>query len=390
MKKYHLMNKDNRVADIVGSSVLGSTNYTLGSVYGLLPYGFTDAGKWLESRQAAKHRKHIKELMRQCNCETIEGYIKVIHCTSINDTFWVKSEEEDIVWRDVSLYTNEFNDVIAKLAFEGAGLFGEQFSSTSPEFGTAGMYQKCCTKGLDNEMFLYKRGDTPSANTGFEPYCEALSSELYSIITKNSVHYDLVSLHGAKASRCKIFTNENIGLVQYGTVSDVAGTGAINYYDKFGDANKFRAMLVADAVCFNEDRHSGNHGLLFNNDTLELIGMAPVYDNNRTLLFNLYIGDTVDIDEYMRDHTPCIGSNWVNVAREALTSELKSTLINLQGYEIKFDCDDKFTKDRLHIVNSMINHQIKLILNKGLSVSYAGVDLSKFKTTCSKCGSKLL
>lgn len=368
------MNKDNVVAEFSSVDLYDDDSYKIDKTLDKLPYGFNNITEWLNKRQAAKHRQHIKKLMIECGCDTIEGYIRIMHCTSINDTFWVKSIDEDIRWKDVSLYTNEFNDVIAKLAFEGAGLFGDKFSSTSPEFGTAGAYSKCCTKGLDNEMFMIKRGTDGFANSGLEPYCEALSSELYSIITKDSVDYKLVTLHGKKASKCKIFTNENIGLVPYayvGTESSV--TGGIQFYDQFGDSNKFRNMLVADAVCFNEDRHSGNHGVLINNDTLEIIGMSPIYDNNISLLPYAMASDFDDINSYMAEHNTRLGRDWVKTARRVLTSETRIELINLQGYEFKFEGDDKFTRQRAVVLSKMVNQQIKNILGKGEVFAFTNI-----------------
>lgn len=380
--KYYLMNKDNIVADIQSNIVLGTESYKVIKLYGNLPHGFIDINKWLDSRQAAKHRQHIKQLMKECGCDTIEGYIRVMHCTSINDTFWVKSDEEEVNWDKVSLYSNEFNDVIAKIAFEGVGLFGEKFSSTSPEFGTAGAYSKCCTKGLDNEMFMIKRGTEGYANAGLEPYCESLSSELYSIITKNSVDYKLVKFHGRMASKCKIFTNEAIGLAPYYNVSDISGVNAVEFYDKYGDANKFRNMLVADAVCFNEDRHSGNHGVLINNDTLEIVGMAPVYDNNISLLPYAMASDFNDINKYMEEHNTRLGEDWVRVARAALTSETRIELINLQGYKFKYEGDEKFTKERVCVISEMVNQQIKNILGKGIVVGFTGISSWETSKSC--------
>ncbi|HBF5809545.1 TPA: hypothetical protein KOR75_001126 [Clostridioides difficile] len=372
---YSLMNKDNVVAKFVIEETAIDLDYSLGEVYSKLPYGFKDIMKWLEHRQAAKRREHIKELMRQCGCDTVIGYIRVMHCTSINDTFWVKAEDEDVSWKDVSLYDNEFNEVIAKLAFEGAGLFGEQFSSTSPEFGTSGAYSKCCTKGIDNEMFMYKRGTTGFANAGLEPYCEALSSPIYHKIVGDTVEYKLCKLHGKVASKCKIFTNENIGLVPYGYVGTKVGIlGALEFYDKFGDADKFRAMLVADAVCFNEDRHDGNHGVLVNNDTLEIIRMAPVYDNNISLLAYAMSPDFNDLDAYLADgHGPRIGNDWVGVARELLTSKTRLELINLQGYKFDFDGDDKFPKARVKVMEQVIERQIRDILGKGKIIGFSDI-----------------
>ena len=48
----------------------------------------------------------------------------------------------------------------------------------------------------------------------------------------------------------------------------------------------FRRMVL-DAVILNIDRHLGNFGVLFDTDTMEIQTMAPVFDNNRSLLFDL-------------------------------------------------------------------------------------------------------
>lgn len=375
MELYYLMNKNNKIADITKEDKYGTSIYRIRNVYGNLPYGFKDITSWLDKRQAAKHREHLKELMKSCGCETIDGFISVTHCTSINDTFWVMKENESIAWENVSLYTNEFNDVVAKLAFEGIGLFGEQFSSTTPEFGTAGAYAKCCTKGIDNEMFMYKRGTTGFANAGLEPYCECLSSSIYEKITRNAVDYKLCKLHGKIASKCKIFTNEAIGLVAYSDTEGVRDlVGALEFYNKFGDSDKFRAMMVADAVCFNEDRHFGNHGVLINNDTLEIIGMAPVYDNNISLLAYAMSSDFNDLDAYLANsHGPRIGNDWVGVARELLTSKTRLELINLQGYKFDFEGDDKFPKARVKVMEQVIERQIRDILGKGKIIGFSDI-----------------
>lgn len=56
--------------------------------------------------------------MIDCGCETTEGFIKITHVASINDSFWVKEKGEAVVWNDISFYRNEFNDTISKLASE--------------------------------------------------------------------------------------------------------------------------------------------------------------------------------------------------------------------------------------------------------------------------------
>lgn len=52
-------------------------------------------------------------------------------------------------------------------------------------------------------------------------------------------------------------------------------------------------MMVFDALIYNTDRHLTNFGVLRNSRTGELLDMAPVFDNGRSLFFNLAF-DQVD------------------------------------------------------------------------------------------------
>ena len=253
--------------------------------------------------------------------------------------------------------------MISKLAFESVGIYRQQFSSTTPEFGTDGSYSKCVTKDLHGNLVMYKRGSEGFANSGLEPYCEFLSSELYSIITDGrSVKCDLEKLHDRVASRCSIFTDEHLGLIPYHLLSPLPGLSALKFYDEFGCGDLFRAMLVADAVCLNEGRHVGNYGMLFDNDTMELVRMAPIYDNNVSLLPYAMESDFSDIDSYLKEHNTRLGSDWVTVAKNALTPRLRSILINLKGYAFRYNGCEKFPRERVKRLERLVNRQINSIL----------------------------
>lgn len=103
------------------------------------PIGYHNLALFLEQRKAPKHRKHIQKLLVQYGCDDLEGFIQVTHALSLNDTFWVREADSPLSWSGVSLYINEFNEVISKAAFDGT-LSETDLSSTSPEFGTDGYY----------------------------------------------------------------------------------------------------------------------------------------------------------------------------------------------------------------------------------------------------------
>lgn len=212
-ERYCLMNKDKVLltfactSGALGSILLKEAACNVSAEE--LPIGFSSIHTWVEQRQAPKHREHIAELMRQCGCSRIDGFLKITHALSLNDTFWVKPIDSSFKWADVSLYRNPFNDAIAKIAFEG-GLYGEQFSTTSPEFETSGAYAKCWVREEEGNIFLYKRGSTGGRNTGLEPFSEAYAAEIASRICRRHVPYTVVRYRGSLASKCPLFTSEQV------------------------------------------------------------------------------------------------------------------------------------------------------------------------------------
>ena len=159
---YLLMNKDVIVAN------LGKRNnkWVLSHQNSEFPIGKFEINDWIEDRKAYKHNHHLKQLMKDCGCDTAEGFIRITHAASINDSFWIKEENETATWNDISFYKNNFNDTVSRLAFEGLGLYGIQMSSTSPELTTDGSFRKCWKKE-NGDIYLYKRGipEIPRGNS---------------------------------------------------------------------------------------------------------------------------------------------------------------------------------------------------------------------------------
>ena len=134
---YYLMNGDEIVMLLRQVQDLDEMSYVEAerrSSY--VPYGFTTPDAWIESRQIAKHRKQIYAMMQDWGLHRREGFIAFTHCASLTDSFWIKAADSDLTWKDVNLFENPFNEVVAHLAFDGAGLYGKNLYATSPEFAT--------------------------------------------------------------------------------------------------------------------------------------------------------------------------------------------------------------------------------------------------------------
>ena len=210
---YQLMNKDKVVATYEEEKRLDDYRYTeIERLDGYVPYGFVDINDWIDGRQIAKHRTSIERLMRELGLTTRHDFISMARCLALTDTFWMKRADEDISWNDVSLYRNPFDDVIARIAFDGTGMYGRQNSPTSPEFATSGSFAKCWVREGD-QVSLLKRGSEGYANAGFEPYSEVLAAEVLQAASIDHVPYTIENFHGKLASKCPLFASEKVGFV---------------------------------------------------------------------------------------------------------------------------------------------------------------------------------
>ena len=362
--KFCLMNKDKEILIFSIFNDLG--DYVIREEKRLtdkLPIGFTNIGDWVSNRRAPKHREYIETLLKLCQINNVKDFLSVTYALSLNDCFWVKPCESDLCWKDVSLYTNDFNDSIAHLAFNGEGLHGLNITTTSPEFGTDGSFPKCWIKNQDG-IYLLKRGSTGFVNSGLEPYSEFYASQLSKEICGKFVEYDLVEYHSELACSCKLFSDEEIG---YTPIINVLGRSKspseiIEYFDSIGSGELFRSMIVFDGVVLNTDRHLNNYGVMFDNSNLKVRGMAPVFDNNMSLLPYAMEDDLNNLEVYLKDKRPKFGSNWIRSSKFCLTPRLRRILNNLYGFKFRKHPRFNLSDDRLELLNKIINNQIKEIL----------------------------
>ena len=197
-----------------------------------------------------------------------------------------------------------------------------------------------------------------------EPLSEYLASQLAGILCPGAVAYDMKFYHGRLVSTCPLFTSETVGLAKMAAVNRGEHTiaGLLDYFASIGSEDAFRRMMVLDAVILNIDRHLGNFGVLFDTDTMEIQTMAPVFDNNRSLLFDLDDDQLDHAERYISRLTPRLGTDFVIAARALLTDAIRSDLVNLQGFTFRQHPDIPVEGERLEKLSCVVNGQIRKIL----------------------------
>lgn len=326
------------------------------------PIGYHSLTEFLEHRKAPKHRKHIQQLLEQYGCDDLEGFLEVTHALSLNDTFWVRGADSALTWAEVSLYTNEFSEIISHAAFDGT-ISETDLSSTSPEFGTDGYYAKCWVRE-DSGVYLYKGG---SAHYEIEPLSEYLAAQLAAELCPHALPYDMDYYHRKLVSKCPLFTTEAVGLAKAGAVfGGIEHTipELLRYFTEIGGEDAFRRMCVLDALILNPDRHYGNFGVLFDTATMKILGMAPVFDHNRSLLPELDNDQLAAPEWYLKRCRPRLGRDFLLTARGLLTEDIRRDLERLRDFAFRQHPDIHAEQERLDALSGIVQGQIRKILDE--------------------------
>ncbi len=127
--------------------------------------------RWLEHRVIPKNRAFVDEILKTLGLgrNDTKGIIDVCKGLSLNDSYWVVPEDFQGTFAQYNLYQNRFSEMLALVAYTGAGQSHEAFT-TSPELTTNGMLPKAW-RLLEDGIWLYKGGTSGASNTGREPYC---------------------------------------------------------------------------------------------------------------------------------------------------------------------------------------------------------------------------
>lgn len=300
--EYYLVKNKDKVLGVF--QWLDSDRVRLKEDYSLPSFISLELRDWLVSRTPPKHREHMQQLLHQLGLMSLRSILDFSKGLTLTDTLWVVPEKSNITWREVSLFTNNFDEVIAHMAFDG-GLYGIPLSTTSPELGTAGMLAKCWVRNSAGQISLVKTGTTGASNAGNEPYSENLAHQVLSRLGYAHVPYTVSKYRGRLVSACPILTSEQEMLLPVSRYYDFRTIDKlVHLCIKDGVSEGLTQHLIFDYLSWNTDRHAGNLGVILDADTFQLIKFAPIFDNGVSMLN--YWNGIDDLDDYVTRSTPAL------------------------------------------------------------------------------------
>ena len=100
----------------------------------------------------------------------------------------------------------------------------------------------------------------------------------------------------------------------------------------------------------------------FDNQTMAIAGMAPIFDNNRALFPELDEDALAAPDWYIDHCRPKLGRDFIITARGLLTDEIRADLEKLKGFQFANHPRIPINETRLELLSAIVQRQIGLIL----------------------------
>lgn len=377
--EYQLMNKNTVVAlfSTAKQAVLAGTPKTVIAhiqVVNANMYEFAVGRmalqEFLDLRKTPMKRKTLIDMFKYLNFDDIDTYLNITRALSLIDTFWVRVAGDGITWADVNLYENNFNEVIAHYAFEGTGILGMKFRTSSPEFSTDGILDKMWRR-MNGDVLLYKTGTTGTRNAGFEPYAEYYASEIAKRMNLYPyVQYGLQMYHNRLCSTCPIFTSPETSYISMARYlcsrGDKSGDSWECTIAALGLAEQWKDMVLYDSVICNTDRHLGNFGVVMSTDTGHIERLSVIFDNGQSLGVYWMPDHTERMWEEANDsharHALYPSNTFEELGRSVLDKRRAAALRRLLGWRVPKHPLYNYMEEKYEEMNALIQHQVKGIL----------------------------
>lgn len=255
----------------------------------------SDLRKWWVHRGIPASRDKFIENLRNLGLDESAVSISLAErCLglSLSDQYWFKPADSSLKWEDVNFFHNEFSQDIGRALFDNVLI--ENPSLIAPDNTSDGWLKKKWVV-IDSERCLIKAGSKPFCQ---QPYNEVITSLICKRLgITNYVDYKFGIEAGEPVSICCNFITPDTELVSAAAFMESSKkSNSVSEYSHFiGLAlqhgitdvqERVDEMLVVDYIIRNEDRHYKNFGLIRNAETLEYVGVAPIFDSGTSLLCN--------------------------------------------------------------------------------------------------------
>lgn len=303
---YVLKHKDLDVAMVQMDRVTGRIEYLL-AIYlpDELPVGVSENGKsiagWWESRAIPDTRRGIIEALEYLGEKTNLSLMLSSYGLSLTDHYWMQPIGEELYWKDLNFYENDFSDELGNLLTDSGKIdMDSHISKFSPASSVNGeMKKKWVIRNKIRYLLKVNINDYSQQSVN-----EVIASRMHKRLGwDNYVPYFLGGIWiEATVYPCSLnplFTSQECEFVSaYQLIKDykIPNTSSgfeavISQAVRYGmneDAvrKQLEYTILTDFILSNTDRHFNNFGFLYDSSKRRLISMAPIFDTGNSLFYN--------------------------------------------------------------------------------------------------------
>ena len=303
---YVLKHKDMDVAMVQIDMATGKIEYVL-DIYlpEELPVGVDGdvqhIAAWWASRAVPDSRRGIQQVLHCLNEETNLSLMLSAYGLGLTDHYWMQPIGEELYWRDLNFYENDFSDELGNLLTDSGRVDMEMnISKFSPASSVNGEMKKKWVR-MEDTRYMMKVNVN---DYGQQAVNELIASRLHERLGwVNYVPYrlDKVVVEGREypCSLNPLFTSPECEFVSaYQMIRDYKIPNTVSNYEaviglavQFGlEEETVRRQLeytiMTDFILSNTDRHFNNFGFLYGPSQHRLVSMAPVFDTGNSLFYN--------------------------------------------------------------------------------------------------------
>lgn len=246
--------------------------------------------EWFKGRGIPSWRKDIENFLEKLNISSPDELLNKAYALSLSDQYWLKEENQNIEWKDINFFTNDFKYKGYFKASLSSSYFNDRIDLYSPNNTTDGMLQKAWI--IENGNRILVKG-TYSASRQ-EPINEWLVSEICRRLNMDYCNYEIDVMDNKLVSKCNCFINDNEEIITaYEIFNSKRQSNNINDYEHYisileenkitNAREKLNDMFLVDYIVMNFDRHMKNFGIIRNVETLKWERVCPIFDTGECM-----------------------------------------------------------------------------------------------------------
>lgn len=244
---------------------------------------------WWTDRSIPASRSGIRDALETLDIVSTKMLLIRCYGLSLSDQYWICPEGTNLTWDEINFFENAFSDDIGDVLF-GAKKKENAFDFSSPDNTSDGNLKKRW-KIIDSKRCLVKGGSNPFRQ---QPFNEVIATGIMERLNIPHIPYTVMWNQGVPYSVCEDFITGDTELIPAWRIMQIEkqdnSTSRYQHFINCCEALGIHdvipyldQMIVLDYIIANEDRHLNNFGVIRNAETLEWIGMAPIYDSGSSL-----------------------------------------------------------------------------------------------------------